>query len=151
MSASSDKRKVRKILKAIKFQAKAPLRAASKTEYIEKQAKKMSKKMTWPEKEFVKLMKQLKISIESQKIVMGKIFDFYEPKSNTLFEIDGNYYHGDREIYEELSSMQRRNVKNDSDKNIIAVALGYKIERIWELDLKNDYKGVRDRVKKLLN
>jgi very-short-patch-repair endonuclease len=146
---TNDKKKVARILRGIKKSAKAPLNAAKKQEYIEKQAKKMSKKMTWPEKEFKKLMKELKIDIIPQKIVMGKIYDFYEPITNTLFEIDGNYYHGDRNIYNELSSMQRRNAKNDEHKNVIALGLGYKIERIWESDLKKNYNEVKNRVKKI--
>jgi very-short-patch-repair endonuclease len=143
----SDKKKVAKILRAMKRQAKAPLNAAKKTEYIEKKAKEMSKKMTWPEKEFKKLMKEIGVKIIPQKIVMGKIYDFYEPNSNTLFEVDGNYFHGDRTIYEELSPMQRRNTKNDEYKNVLAIGLGYKLERIWESDLKNNYKDVRNRMK----
>ena len=145
----SDKKKVARILKGMKKQAKAPLNAAKKAKYIEKQAKKMSKKMTWPEREFKKLMKELKITIIPQKIVMGKIFDFYEPKTNTLFEIDGNYFHGDKNIYEELSPMQKRNVKNDAYKNVIAKGLGYNIERVWESDLKKNYNEVKDRMKKI--
>lgn len=145
--ANSDKKKVARILKAIKMQAKAPLRAAKKTNFIESQAKKMSKKMTWPEREFKKLMKELKITIIPQKIVGQKIYDFYEPKTNTLFETDGNYWHGDKNIYEELSPMQKRNIKNDSYKNVLAKGLGYNIERIWESELKNDYEGVKQRMK----
>ena len=149
--ANSDKKKVARILKAIKMQAKAPLRAAKKTNFIESQAKKMSKKMTWPEREFKKLMKELKITIIPQKIVMGKIFDFYEPISNTLFEVDGNYWHGDKTIYEELNSMQKRAIRNDDYKDTLAKGLGYKIERVWELDLKKDYPNVKKRMKALFN
>ena len=147
---TSDKKKVSRILKGLKKQAKAPLNAAKKSAYLEKQAAKMSKKMTWPEKEFKKLMKELGIKILSQKIVMGKIYDFFEPISNTLFETDGNYWHGDKNIYEELSSMQKRNVKNDSYKDVLAKGLGYNIERIWESELKNDYEGVKERIRKLI-
>lgn len=148
---NSDKKKVAKIFRAMKKQAKSPLHAAKKKEYVEKQAKKMSKKMTWPEREFKKLMKEIGIIIIPQKIVMGKIYDFYEPKSNTLFEVDGNYFHGDRIIYEELSPMQKKNTRNDEYKNTLAIGLGYKLERIWESDLKKNYNGVKIRMKKYFN
>lgn len=147
---ASDKKRAAKMLRGLKKQAKAPLRAAKKKEYIESQAKKMSKKMTWPEREFKKLMKELNIKILPQKIIMGKIYDFYEPISNTLFEIDGNYFHGDKNIYQELNSMQRRNSRNDEYKNVLAIGLGYKIERVWESDLKKNYNQVKERIKNLL-
>jgi len=111
---ASDKKKVSRMLRGLKKRAKAPLNAATKTKFIEEQAKRMSKKMTWPEREFRKLMRELGVKIIPQKIVMGKIYDFYEPISNILFEVDGNYFHGDSEMYETLNPMQRRNVKNDA-------------------------------------
>ncbi|MFA5067052.1 MAG: hypothetical protein WC466_03305, partial [Candidatus Izemoplasmatales bacterium] len=110
-----------------------------------------SKKMTWPEKEFLKLMKQLKIEVELQKVVGGKIYDFYEPNLNILFEIDGNYYHGDENLYEEMSPMQKRNKKNDTYKNVLAKGLGYRIERIWESDLKNNYSVVKKRMMEIFD
>ena len=149
--ADSDKKKVARILKAMKMQAKAPLHAAKKANFLESQAKRMSKKLTWPEREFKKLMKELKITIIPQKIVMGKIFDFYEPISNTLFEVDGNYWHGDKKIYEELNSMQKRAIKNDDYKETLAKGLGFNIVRIWESDLKKDYLGVKKRMKIFFN
>jgi len=147
---ASDKKKVSRILRGLKKQARAPLNAAKKAKFVEKQAKKMSKKMTWPEKEFKKLMRELGVKIIQQKIVMGKIYDFYDPISNTLFEVDGDYWHCNPEIYEEQSSMQRRAVKNDAYKDTLAKGLGYEIERIWESDLKKNYSEVKKRMKKLL-
>lgn len=146
---ASDKKKVARILRGIKKQSKAPLNAATKAKYVEKQAKKMTKKMTWPEKEFKKLMKEIGINVLPQKIVGGKIYDFYIPSKNMLIEIDGNYYHGDSNMFEELSPMQKRNKKNDEYKNVLAKGLGYKIERIWESDLKNNYNEVKQKMKKL--
>ena len=147
----SDKKKAARMLRSMKKRAMAPLRAFNKKKYVEAQAKKMSKKMTWPEKEFKKLMKELSVEISPQKIVGGKIYDFYEPITNTLFEIDGNYYHGDKRIYEELSPMQKRNAKNDVYKDVLAKGLGYNIERVWESDLKNKYEEVKERMRKFCN
>jgi very-short-patch-repair endonuclease len=137
------------MLKRAKKQAMPPLDAVKKAKFIESKAQKMSKKMTWPEREFAKLMKEMGIKIVQQKIVGGKIYDFYDPILNILFEIDGNYYHGDTDLFEELSPMQKRNKKNDVYKDALAKGLGYQIERIWELDLKNDYQGVKNEMKKI--
>ncbi len=125
------------------------LNLATKTKYIESQAKKMSRNMTWPEREFKKLMKELKIKCESQKIVGGKVYDFYLPDSNILVEVDGNYFHGKDLVYEEKSPMQKKISSNDGIKDIQAKAYGYKIERVWESDLKDNYNEVKKRFKNL--
>ena len=139
-----------KLYRKLKRQSKLPLRAGTKFSYVKKQAKKMSKKMTWPEREFVKLMKELKINFESQKIVGNKIYDFYIPLKNMLIEVDGDYYHANPKIYEQKSPMQIRNTNNDKYKETMAKAFGYKIERVWESDLKNNYKEVKEKFKKLI-
>lgn len=147
---SKDEKRVKRIFKRIKKQSLNPLNPFKKKKYVEKQAKKMSKKMTWPEREFVKLMRELKVKFEPQKVVGSKIYDFFIPSKNLLVEIDGNYFHGDEDIYEELSPMQKRNKKNDEYKNVLAKGLGYQIERVWESELKKEYASVKERIKKLL-
>jgi very-short-patch-repair endonuclease len=147
---TKDEKKVKNLFKRFKKQSLHPVNPFKKTGYIAKQAKKMSKKMTWPEREFVKLMKELKIKFEMQKIVGGKIYDFFIPEKNILVEVDGNYFHGDEKIYEELNPMQKRNKRNDAQKDVLAKAFGYRIERIWESELKKDYQAVKERVKKFL-
>jgi very-short-patch-repair endonuclease len=119
---------------------------------LQSNAKKMSTKMTWPEKEFKKLLKELKVTFEIQKVVGNKIFDFYIPHLNLLVEIDGDYYHGNPEKFdvEDLNKMQAKNIRNDKFKDGLALGLGYSIERVWENDLKVNYKIVKSRFKKLL-
>jgi len=144
------KKRIKKLYAKIKKQSLNPVNPMKKGEYLKIQAKKMSKKLTWPEKEFVKMMKELKVECEPQKIVGEKIFDFFLPDYNMLFEVDGDYWHGNREIYAEHNGMQRKNAKNDSYKNTLAKGYGYKIERVWESDLKKNYEDVKKRIKKLL-
>ena len=146
----SDKQKVKRLYKRMKKKSLSPTNPFKKNAYIAKQAKKMSKKLTWPEREFVKLMKEIKVKFETQKIVGGKIYDFYIPHLNLLFEVDGDYWHGNKDVYEEKNGMQRKNSKNDAFKEVLAKGYGYKIERVWESELKKDYEGVKKRLKKLL-
>lgn len=148
---NSDKNKVRGILKKIKKKSKSPLYANKKKDFIEKKAKKMSKKMTWPEREFKKLMKEIGVVVQPQKIVGDKIYDFYEPKTNTLFEVDGDYWHGNPDLYEEFNGIQKKAFKNDEYKNVLAKGLGYNIERVWEYDLKNNYNEIKKKFKKMIN
>ena len=138
------------MLSGVKKRNKASLNAYKKNAYIDKQAKKMGNKMTWPEKKFAEMMKELKIPFEKQKVVGAKIFDFYIPSKNMLIEVDGDYWHGNDEKYKEKSAMQRRNIKNDTFKDVLAKGFGYKIERVWESDLKKNYLFTKNRFKELL-
>ena len=143
-------KRMRKMFSKKKKQSKAPLNAYKKTAYLNKQASKMSNKLTWPEKKFVSMMKELGIICESQKIVGQKIFDFYIPSKNMLIEVDGDYWHGNPEKYAEKNGMQRKNAKNDQFKDVLAKGYGYGIERVWENDLKKNYVKTKKRFKKLL-
>jgi very-short-patch-repair endonuclease len=148
--AKRKKSKIKSAYKKLKFQAKNPYSELSKKKNLENKAKKMSKKMTLPEKIFSDLMKEMKIKCEPQKIVGGKIYDFYLPKKNILIEIDGDYYHANPEIFQEQNNMQKRNVKNDAYKDTLALGMGYNLERVWENDLKKNLGEVKKRFKKLL-
>lgn len=124
-----------------------PRNILQKRNFISGMAKKMARKMTWPEREFAKMMKELGVECEPQKIVGMKIFDFFLPQINTLIEVDGTYFHAHPDIYTEQNSMQKRNVKNDKFKDVLARGLGYKIERVWEKDLKENYEGVKKKIR----
>ena len=108
--------------------------------------------MTEPERVFSEMMKELGVEAEVQKVINNKIYDFYIPSKNMMVEVDGDYWHANPLIYEgkELNKTQARNVKNDKYKDVLAVGNGFKLERVWEYDLNNDYKGQKKRFKKLL-
>ena len=129
---------VNSMYKKLKRQAKNPYSALSKKKNLEEQAKKMSKKMTAPERVFFKLTKEIKVECIPQKIVGGKIYDFYIPSKNMLVEVDGDYYHGNPEIFKENNGMQKRNKKNDTYKDNVAIGYGYNLERVWENDLNGE-------------
>lgn len=118
--------------------------------HLTKNASKMSSKMTWPEREFKKLLKELGVKFEVQKIISNKIFDFYIPEHNLLFEIDGDYWHGNKEKFKKLNGLQKKAANNDIYKDALATGLGYSIERVWESELKNNYKEVKKYVKNIL-
>jgi G:T-mismatch repair DNA endonuclease (very short patch repair protein) len=46
--------------------------------------------------------------------------------------------------------MQERNLRNDKFKESLAIGLGYKIERVWENDLKKNYELVKLRIQTIL-
>lgn len=119
---------------------------------IKKNAKNNADKMTWPEKEFCKILKELKVSYETQKIIQNKIYDFYIPGINMLVEIHGCYWHGNGAIYkeEDLNGLQKKNQRNDVYKEGLAKTAGYSFEVVWETDLKKNYKEVKERMKNLI-
>lgn len=146
----SDKKKVARMFKAIKKQALNINSPSKKKMYIEKQAKSMSKKMTWPEREFEKILKQLDVIYEKQKIVCDKVYDFYIPSHNMLVEVDGDYWHGRDLVYENKTPTQKKCRRNDEYKTIMAKGLGYKIERVWESDLKDKYEFIKNKFQRNL-
>jgi len=148
MKESDKKKKVNSILRRTKKNLLKSRNAISKVKYLQSQSIRMDKNKTWPELEFEKVLKEMNIKYETQKILKGKIFDYYLPDYNTLCEVDGDYYHGNKELFLELNSMQKRNKKNDNYKNLISKGMGYKIFRVWESELKKDLELVKNRIQK---
>lgn len=122
-----------------------------KGEYLIGMAKKMSKKQTKPERIFESILKELSIKYEQQKIVGGKIYDFYLIDLNLLFEIHGNYWHAKDLEMNEMNGIQQRSVKNDYYKESIARAYGYQFEYLWESELENNYEGCKIKVRSLFD
>jgi very-short-patch-repair endonuclease len=142
----------RKLLAKAKRAANPAAAKINKTKRLKAKAKKMSDKMTEPERVFSEMMKELGVEFESQKVISNKIYDFYIPSKNMMIEVDGDYWHANPLVYEgkELNKTQARNVKNDKYKNVLAIGNGFKLERVWEYDLKNNYEEQKARFNKLL-
>lgn len=141
-----------KLLARAKKKANPAAAKMAKTKKLKVQAKKMSNKMTEPERVFSEMMKELGVEIQCQKVINNKIYDFYIPSKNMMVEVDGDYWHANPLVYEgkELNKTQLRNVKNDKFKDVLAKGNGFLLERVWEYDLKNNYEEQKERFKKLL-
>ncbi len=141
------KRKIKKF----KFRRPKKKRTIEEKEaFLKAKALEMSEKKTWPELEFERLLEDLGVEFRTQEIVGGKIFDFYIPSENLLVEIDGDYWHGNPKYYARPNKMQNTNRKNDRKKNLIAEQNGYKISRVWESDLKDNFGIQKGRFKRIL-
>lgn len=140
------------ILRGIKKHAlNRPKTQKQKQAFLEGMAKRMDKNPTAPEKTFATILEELDIEYETQKIVGGKIYDFYIPEKNTLVEVDGNYFHSKDKELKDMSPMQKKSFYNDIKKNAIAKNNGYELERVWESELKENYELTKSRFKYLLN
>ena len=130
---------------------KTPRTQEQKQKYLEGQARKMDRNPTAPEAAFENMLISIKIKYETQKIVHGKIFDFYVPEKNIIFEIDGNYWHGYGLKIEEMNEIQRKSFYNDQKKSVLAEGAGFKLVRIWEHELEDEnYLECEKKVRNIL-
>lgn len=84
---------------------------------------------------------------------IGRFYDFYLPDSNLIIEIDGDYWHGNPEKYDEehLRGHQKKAQRIDEYKNKWALMHCIPILRIWESDIRKNPKKVMDVLKETLN
>jgi very-short-patch-repair endonuclease len=147
MNKYNKEKKVKSILSQTKKRLLKPKNKIKKVRYLQAQSYRMNQNKTWPEKEFESILKEMGIEYECQKILRGKIYDYFIPSTNTLCEVDGDYYHGNRETYETLNEMQKKISQNDRYKNIIAKGMGYEMFRVWESELKDNRELVKERIR----
>lgn len=147
----SDSKKIQKLLRLAKKALKIPKTPTQKKAYVERQAKKMSRNQTAPEKALGKILKGMKVEFRPQEIIHGKIFDFFIPKSNLIVEVDGDYWHGYGLEHSQLNEVQKRSVRNDSEKDVIAKGLGYEILRFWEHDIHDNPDFVKQEISKKIS
>ncbi len=82
----------------------------------------------------------------------GRIYDFFLPEHRILIECDGDYFHGNPNIYKnKLSPMQRKNKRVDESKNEWALLNGYVIIRFWESEIKGNTSKIIKMLKTKLN
>jgi len=89
---------------------------------------------------FAEILTGLGIEHIHQYNVDGFEYDFYIPEKNLLLEVDGDYWHGNPNVYDELqlNGMQRKNRGLDTLKDIHAKKHGYNLVRIWEKDIRSN-------------
>lgn len=136
----------KKMIRELKY---GTMDETNKKKIMEKTASKLRNSMTSPEVKMSDLLTKMKIEFVSQKIIDDVIYDFYIPSKRLLIEVDGDYYHGNPEVYEEgdLNHMQKKNKKNDKYKDALAKAFGYNLERFWEKDINKNIEEVKNKIK----
>jgi very-short-patch-repair endonuclease len=94
---------------------------------------------------------QLKFRIyDKEKIDFWfKEYDFLILNTNILIEVDGDYWHGNKKIFEQLSDFQKSVQENDKIKEMFAKKNGYEIVRFWGSDIKKNYEEVKNTIKKI--
>lgn len=82
---------------------------------------------------------------------IGRYYDFYLPASNTLIEVDGDYFHSYGLLYEQMSPMQKKNKRVDEQKDKWAREHGINLIRIWEHDINKNPSQVMKMLKEKLS
>lgn len=125
----------------------------NKKKLLERNAAKLRKEMTAPEKKMSSMLDELEVKFESQKILGDFIYDFYLPDCRLFIEVDGDYFHGhpDKYAINELNALQRRVKQNDVLKDKLAKGLRYGILRFWECDINDDEETVKRTITAYIN
>ena len=94
--------------------------------------------MTDIEKKVYDVLNDTNIEFETQKQVNRYRFDFYLPDYNLIIEADGDYWHGNPDVFDNLNKKQKERSEIDKQRDIWCKNKGYNIERIWGSDIKED-------------
>lgn len=103
------------------------------------------------EKKLEQKLKEMQIEMKYSVIFCHKQFDFGNKEHKILLEAQGDYWHGNPNIYKELNEIQKRNVNKDVEKAKIAEKHGFKIFYIWEKEFNNGNFSVLFEIKNYLN
>lgn len=114
-------------------------------------------KKTDIEKAFEKILEELEIPFQYKFRIYDKEkinfwfreYDFLILNTNILIEIDGDYWHGNEKIFEELSDFQKSVQVNDLIKKEFANTNGYDIIRFWGSEIKKNNDKVKNEIKEI--
>ena len=93
------------------------------------------------------MLDDLKIEWEREKplkYLQGwRYYDFHLIEHGVLIEVDGSYWHGERDKPSDVTLMAK---KNDAIKNWLAKKEGFELIRIKEKQLKEEYDTVMENI-----
>lgn len=107
-------------------------------------------KKTYIEEKIENFLKTENINYIYSFILDQRQYDFYLPDFRLLIEADGDYWHGNPSIYNNLTDRQLFKQKDDKIKDRIAKENGYRILRFWESDINNNFDLVKNKMNEFL-
>lgn len=78
-------------------------------------------------------------------------FDFGNKKHRVLLEVQGDYWHGNENIYKEFNEIQKSNKERDLRKVEFAEKYGFKLFHIWEEDINKDNFTILNKIKEYID
>lgn len=119
------------------------------------------KKSIWSQGRFKKNKIEIKVEQELKNLGLSKFeysvifggyqFDFGFKQHKILLEVQGDYWHGNPNIYKELNSVQVHKKQKDILKAEIANKHGFKLFYIWEQEINNGNFSILHKIKEVLN
>lgn len=76
-------------------------------------------------------------------------YDFFILDTDILIEIDGDYWHGNENIFKNLSDFQKQINENDKLKENFANSKGFRIIRFWGSEVKKNKEKIKEKMLKL--
>jgi G:T-mismatch repair DNA endonuclease (very short patch repair protein) len=106
---------------------------------------------TKPHLELEKVLVELGLKFESEKILHHWSFDVYLIDFDVYIEVDGDYFHSNPKIYPNgpKTKTQKINHSRDTSKNKYCTTNHIKLIRFWECDILNDIEKVKLELCKL--
>lgn len=103
------------------------------------------------EKKVKSILEKLNIEYIQQEIFGFWSYDFYLPKYNLFIECDGDYWHGNPNIYKpnELNKIQLKNISNGNLKDNFVIKKNKNILRLWESEIKDENVVINKIMEKL--
>lgn len=114
-------------------------------------------KKTDIEKMFEKMLEELEIPFQCKFRIYDKEkvnfwfreYDFLILNTNVLIEVDGDYWHGNKNIFVELTEFQKSVQMNDEIKENFAKNKGYSVIRFWGSDIKQNSQEIKNTIKEI--
>lgn len=94
---------------------------------------------------------ELNKDFKEQVLIKNKfLVDIYIKNKNLIIQWDGDYWHGNPNLYNIFSKHQIKRKGNDKGQNKYLEKCGYKILRFWEFDIKNNKGVVIENIKRAI-
>ncbi len=106
---------------------------------------------TKPHIEVERILQELGLVYESEKVIGCWSFDIYIPELDFYIEVDGDYFHSNPKFYPNgpKTKTQKINWYRDIKKNKFCEENNLKLARFWECDIINNPEYIKEEICKL--
>lgn len=99
----------------------------------------------------IEYQSKFRIYNESKTPFWYKEFDFLINNTNFLIEVDGDFWHGNKETLKEINKFHKETQEKDRIKQNFAEQMGYEVIRFWGSDIKKNIESVVNKLLEKLN
>jgi len=112
---------------------------------------KFKRKVTKPEQIVRDTLISFGVTFKEQHPVGYCTVDFFVENAGLIIQADGDYWHGNPEVYSSLSPLQSKRRRLDAASDSYAISCGFKVLRLWEKDLYTRIDWCRAEIRKALD